>query len=207
MKRLQLGCLSVGALIACAVVWVFVGMYYWPRVDPLPPDIPALVVVLSSGVTPDSQLDGAARERLRDGITMASESGAGLVTTRTIAGPNGPTSDYAQRRIVERTELAQRWTMLEPIVRSTWDEADATRSAFPRVSRIVVLTSRFHTRRACAIFENAGFLVTCRAAAQRPRSTSGQIYDYLYERLALWKYQYRARFGPSGHRLKPDVTP
>jgi len=182
--------LGVGIAVAGVALWLLAGMRGWPRVDPLPAQPVSLVVVLSSGVAPDSQLDGASRERIRAGIAMAETLKVRLVTTRTSVSPAGPTSDYGQRLLIEPSGLAPRWTIIDRVVRSTRDEAAAARSTFPNVSRIVVLTSRFHTRRACGMFEQVGFQVTCRAAPQRPRSVFGQLYDYLYERLATWKYRY-----------------
>ena len=188
---LQRLCLGVGVAVGGISLWLLAGMRGWPRVDPLPAQHVSLVVVLSSGVGPDSQLDGASRERIRAGIATANTLKARLVTTRTAASPTGPTSDYGQRLLIDPSGLAPRWTIIDRVVRSTRDEAAAARNTFPEVSRIVVLTSRFHTRRACGMFEQVGFQVTCLAAPQRPRSASGQLYDYLYERLASWKYGYR----------------
>jgi uncharacterized SAM-binding protein YcdF (DUF218 family) len=87
-------------------------------------------------------------------------------------------------------------------VHTTHDEAvNAWRLLRPRgATRIAVVTSPLHTRRACATFEEVGFSVTCVPAISRVYSVENAdngldrlvvFREWLYERAAL--VEYRAR--------------
>jgi uncharacterized SAM-binding protein YcdF (DUF218 family) len=87
-------------------------------------------------------------------------------------------------------------------VHTTRDEAvNAWRLLSPRgASRVAVVTSPLHTRRACAAFEQVGFTVTCVPAVSRVYSVNAAdtgadrlvlFREWLYER-AAW-IEYRAR--------------
>lgn len=190
-RILKYVCGALGFSACVFGLWLALGLESWPRTDPLPPPHVGIVLVLSSGVASDSLLDGAGIERLKTGIAIAEALGATLVTTRTKHGTGGPTSDYAQSLLIHAAGLGgHQWVVLDGVVHSTREEAMRARSAVASGSHIVVVTSLFHTRRACAAFEEVGFKVTCRAAMQRHRSISGLGYDYVYERFAFWKYRH-----------------
>lgn len=146
------------------------------------------MVALSSSVKRDWLLDPAGEGRLRAAAAIASRlNSPRLVTTRVYDGKSGLTSDYGQRSVITTTEYSGQWTIVGPIVRSTHDEAVALRAAVAGRPTIVVVTSRMHTRRACATFEQVGFIVTCVGYID-PRWWRTPV-AYLYERAAVIKYR------------------
>lgn len=152
----------------------------------MPPD---LVIALSSGFAHDSLLDPVGVGRLKSAAALVLRRQVPrLVTTRIEGGTSGVTSDYGQRAVIAMANYSGPWTTLAPAVHSTRDEAVALRSAIPGRQTIVVVTSRLHTRRACATFEQVGFTVECVDGYADPRWWRMPL-DYLYERAAVLKYR------------------
>jgi uncharacterized SAM-binding protein YcdF (DUF218 family) len=172
-----------GALILLGAITLVA----WPRVDPIPESRPELIVVLSSGVARDSTLDWQGWSRLLEGIALAKKLDRPLATTRIRRRNTGPTNDYMVGQVVTRAGLTDRWTMTDSVVRNTRDEAVRIREMFPQISRVAVVTSPQHTRRACATFEQIGFTVTCRAS--RKADWWALVYLQLYELAAVTKYK------------------
>ena len=186
--RLTLLTFAAALLPIAYVAWLWYGLRTWPRVDPLPSSAPSVVIAMGSNVVNDSTLDRDGALRLREATRLATNlASAKLVTTRVVGGL--ATSDGGQTRLVDSAGLRGRWLMLSAPVASTHDEALALRSAYPPGTRIVLVTSPLHTRRACATFEHVGFVVTCAASAQY---SWWHIPDaYLYERVAWLEYRRR----------------
>jgi uncharacterized SAM-binding protein YcdF (DUF218 family) len=161
----------------------------------------AAVVVLSSGLTADSLLDFEAADRLLAGIELAQRHpGAELVTTRLVSSVDGVrrTSDDDQRRLVRIAGLGARHTILDS-VGTTVDEARRAAAHLGARRHAAIVTSPMHTRRACAVFESAGLLVTCVPARTRAYDTWHPVTgddrlaafrSYLYERLATLKWRW-----------------
>ena len=181
----------------------------WVRNDPLPADTLDAVVVPSASVMSDSALSAIAADRLLAGLELVRAGHARrIITTRQVAHVDDRlvSSDSDQARLVSLASLADKWTIVDG-PKTTRDEAVLTgQLLFPRgEKRIIVVTSPLHTRRACAVFEGAGFTVVCRAARERDNATNPPIgqhdrlaafRSYGYE-LAGWvKYRSRGWLAP-----------
>jgi uncharacterized SAM-binding protein YcdF (DUF218 family) len=172
------------------------------REDRLPTQPLDAVVVLSGGITADALLEPEPVDRLLTALALMRDSVAPvLVVTDPHRGRHGPTAANDQLRI--RSLVARPFPMLMvDSVFTTHDEAvNAWRLLSPRnATRVAVVTSPMHTRRACATFERVGFTVTCLPAVSRVYSVryadtgEGRLRvfrEWLYER-AAW-LEYRAR--------------
>jgi uncharacterized SAM-binding protein YcdF (DUF218 family) len=177
----------LAALIGAAVIYCVAIEVWLPRDEPFASNIEA-VVVLSSGLRKDGTLDANAAARLRRGADVANATAAVLFTTR-VQRQKPPIllSDSAQKRVLDSALLRPRWTIADGIALNTRDEASRVSRSTP-VRRIALVTSRLHTRRACATFERLGFVVTC-VSASRERPLWKTPYFVLYESAALIKYR------------------
>jgi uncharacterized SAM-binding protein YcdF (DUF218 family) len=174
----------------------------WVRRDPVPRRSDA-IVVLSSGVLPDSALSVDGLDRLLFGLELAQAGAAPrLITTRVVNRFHrlAVTSDVDQRRLVSMLRIPGQWDVVGPAT-STREEATASAGLLLPGSRaVVVVTSPMHTRRACATFEAVGFLVSCQPAREHeyvtnpPREVASRLAAfryYLYERLGMLKYRWK----------------
>ncbi len=139
------------------------------RFDPVPATADA-VVVLSAGVTGDGFMRHQGSDRLRKGVELMREGVApNLVVTkeRRLMGSTEISPSADQEKLIALaaipTFFSTGW------VRSTHDEAvHVAKMARQRGwSRIVLVTSPFHSRRACATFERVGLKVSCVPADSR----------------------------------------
>lgn len=169
--------LAGGALAALFAIVAFTPVIVQPaqalvRSDPVPSPPLALdaVVVLSSGISTDGMLSPDGADRLLSGIRLAKAAGAPTLVTTRVRNPAAVdvSSDADQKRLVT---LAGPGLLLlvVPDVFSTRDEAMHVRNLARRESwsRVAVVTSPAHTRRACGTFEKAGLRVTCVPADSR----------------------------------------
>jgi uncharacterized SAM-binding protein YcdF (DUF218 family) len=172
------------------------------RSDPVPKSGLDAVIVLSGGTTPDSLLIPETLDRLLTGLALMRDSVAPvLVVTDARNRADDATAAPDQERL--RALVARPFPMLRvDSVRTTHDEAvNAWRMLRPLGStRVAVVTSPLHTRRACATFERVGFVVTCIPAVSRVYSVekahSGQdrlalFRAWIYERAAWVEYRGR----------------
>jgi uncharacterized SAM-binding protein YcdF (DUF218 family) len=176
----------------------------WVRADSLPPRPFDAVVVLSSGVRPDSSIDVDAVDRMLTGLALVKAGAAPrLITTRTEVEFNGhsASSDPDQLRLIRLAGVEAGWTVVDSVY-STRDEAVriAQRLLPSGPKTIAVVTSPMHTRRACQVFEAVGFRVYCVPAREHefrtwhPKSPSDRLAasrEYLYERLGMVKYRWK----------------
>lgn len=168
---------AVLAGVAMLVVLGLVGFTCWPRTDSLPTRAVA-VVALSGGVFEDGQIADDGADRLRAALGIAKAMGVRIVTTRVRVPDTAPPSDASQRRIVSDSGMLARWSIAPGVVRSTRDEAVRVRELLSTPSRIVVVTSPMHTRRACGVFERVGFIVSCRAGPEQPATELAAAYRH-----------------------------
>ena len=177
------------------------------RRDNLPAHQLDAVVVLSAGITADGMLSPEALDRLLTGLALMRDSVAPvLVVTEPRRSRYGPTAAVDQARV--RALVARPFPMLTvDSVRTTHDEAvNAWRMLQARnAKRVAVVTSPLHTRRACATFEQVGFVVTCVPAVSRVYSVAGAdngsdrltlFREWLYERAAWIEYSARGWLSP-----------
>jgi uncharacterized SAM-binding protein YcdF (DUF218 family) len=172
------------------------------RRDPLPKGGVDAVVVLSAGITGDSLLAPEALDRLLTGLALMRDSAAPvLVVTEPQRSRHGITTANDQARV--RSLVARPFPMLMvDSVYNTHDEAvNSWRLLRPRgATRVAVVTSPLHTRRACATFEQVGFTVYCVPAVSRVYSLTAAdngtdrlivFREWLYERTAWLEYRSR----------------
>jgi uncharacterized SAM-binding protein YcdF (DUF218 family) len=192
-------------LFGCFVVVAFTPLMdaaapRWVRLDRLPSS-PAAIVVLSSELGSNGALGGHGLDRLLTGVSLARNDTALLVTTRFVEHSGGRTllSDDAERELVDVANLASRWRIADTSF-STRDEAVRTAALLGPGTSIVVVTSPMHTRRACAVFEKAGFVVSCLPAREHgavtaePRTARDRLEafrQFSYEILASVEYRLR----------------
>jgi uncharacterized SAM-binding protein YcdF (DUF218 family) len=170
------------------------------RQDPVPAHADA-VVVLSAGVTVDGFLQGQGLDRLLTGLALVKRGAAPLLIVtredrnlgdRTVSTAADQDSLIALAGIVKFVA-----TQLEA---STHDEAMAVKRIADQGGwrRIILVTSPFHTRRACATFEHVGLVVTCTPSDSRdiavhslksPRDRVGAFSMWIYELAATLQYK------------------
>jgi uncharacterized SAM-binding protein YcdF (DUF218 family) len=163
------------------------------RDDALPHAPPHGIVVLSSGVDSRGALDVSAQLRLEEGLRLAaSYPGALLLTTRVANAESGVTSDSAQQSLVVKdSAIARRWLTIPGVVRSTREEALAARRFLTGPTHLVVVTTSAHSGRACASFEQVGFVVSCRGIRIKADRPWDPAYEFIYETLASTKYRFK----------------
>lgn len=172
------------------------------RADSLPAGGVDAVVVLAANVTTGKSLSDIGADRLLTGIELVRRGVAPrLLTTRVTFHRSGLafTSDADQQRLVELAGVRDRWILVPDPVRNTHDEALAMdRRLRPLGARsIALVTSPWHTRRACATFEHVGFRVFCVPALERGAQTNKPLFArdrlmsfrfYLYEQIGFLEY-------------------
>ncbi len=175
------------------------------RQDPFPKGQVQAVVVLSSNLNGDGVLDEAGTDRLLWGLGLVKRESIPLLVTTRFASPDDPavTTDADQGRLIALAQPSARWVAVGP-VNDTHDEALRTAALAKKegFTRVAVVTSPMHTRRACAVFEAAGLTVTCvpsasgeaavrslRTARDRVRTVRQGLYETIgttYYRLRGW---------------------
>jgi len=172
------------------------------------------VVVLSGTVTPDGRIGNGALERLVAGVTLRQRLGSEflVLTTMQRVRRGDTTSTVAdQQALVARLDPGATLELVGP-VRNTHDEALATAGLARRRgwSRVAVVTSPLHTRRACAVFEATGLRVVCHPSDSRDyalnlrRDTGSRLEsfrDWLYEVVASKVYRRRGWLPAAGGRV------
>lgn len=173
----------------------------WVR-DDGPPAQQDAIVVLSGYVQLDSAIDADATERLLSGMELYKAGVAPKIVTSRVETSDGGTrrsSSADVRRLLELAGATPGWIEVDS-VSSTHDEAVRMAAVLlpGGIARIALVTSAFHTRRACATFEAVGFVVSCQPARdravmkRRPTNSSSRLAafgDYVYERLGMIKYR------------------
>jgi uncharacterized SAM-binding protein YcdF (DUF218 family) len=175
------------------------------RADSLPSAGVDAVVVLGANVTTGRTLSDIGADRLLTGIELVRRGVAPrLLTTRVTYQGSGMvfTTDADQQRLVELAGVRDRWILVPDVVRNTHDEALAMDRRLRGVGarRIALVTSPWHTRRACATFEQVGFRVYCVPALERGAQTRKPLIArdrlaafryYLYEQIGWLEYRRR----------------
>jgi uncharacterized SAM-binding protein YcdF (DUF218 family) len=174
------------------------------RADTAPAGKLDAIVVLSGGVTGDSAMSTQTLDRVLKGAQLAREGRAGaLVLSRESLRRSG-------RAVTDAEDEASVLALVQPAVPVFFiDSASSTRDEALRVKRlnsntswkrIGLVTSPLHSRRACAVFERAGFVVTCMPAASRDRSIRNL--DAPADRLRVFQGWVYEMAGTTNYRLK-----
>jgi uncharacterized SAM-binding protein YcdF (DUF218 family) len=182
----------------------------WIRADPPPATRSDAIVVLSASLRSDSTIDAEATGRLLTALELARAGRANVIVTTTLERkfPAGMLSSAGdQGRLIALVGDSLRWIPI-PAGKTTHDEAQsAAQRLLPEGKRhITLVTSPMHTRRACAVFEAVGFVVSCVPAKTRtpgsngagawPRDRLADFGDWVYEVFAVAKYRMRGWLTP-----------
>lgn len=162
------------------------------RSDPPPPQADA-IVVLSAGVTPDGMLPQQGLDRLLKGLDLVKAGVAQRIVItreRKRVGDAWVTSEADQARLLALGGAAH--VISTGTVTSTREEAlrVAEMSRSRGWTRIVLVTSPFHSRRACATFEKAGVTLSCVPGESRDvavKSLAGP--ETRVRAFGLWLYE------------------
>lgn len=175
------------------------------RRDSIPAGGVDAVVVLSADVTSGGTLSDVGTDRLLAGLDLMRRGVAPrLFTTRIAYSRHGAelTTDADQERLISIAGITDRWTLLRDHVSNTHDEALVAERELGQFGgrSVALVTSPWHTRRACATFEVVGMRVTCVPALERgpqtvaPKSAADRLAAFryfLYERAAWVEYWWR----------------
>ena len=198
LTRFRLVFPTVAFLLLCAVLVIgYTGVVShaideFIRTDPVPQSADA-VVVLSGGVTTDGYLNGQGIDRTLKAVTLVDAGIAPvLLFTREERKAKGMTSTNAGDQVrFSRLAHLNRVLTTRP-VKSTHDEALAVADIARHRgwTKIVLVTSPFHSRRACATFEHVGLTVSCVPSDSRDVAINRLVYprDRLIA-FGLWLYE------------------
>ncbi len=162
------------------------------------------VMVLSGGVTDDGRMTGQSLDRLLSALARVRERSVGQLALSVVesSGPLPKRSSEADQRALAQLGAPQVTVRFVYNVHSTRDEALAF-AALARThgwTRVMVVTSPMHSRRACAAFEMVGLSVECRPAEGRDYSVRRlessedrrlAFADVVYEVAATFLYRSR----------------
>ena len=195
---------SVSLVVFLSVVGL-TGIFAGParalvRSDRVPANADA-VVVLSSGVTSDGLLTQQGTDRLRRALELTRAGVAPvLVVTRERrrSGRSSVTSARDQDKLIALAGV-------EHVISTGWAKSTHDEAMFVEAiarkegwKRIVLVTSPFHSRRACATFEKVGLVVSCVPAESRdvsvrmmntPRDRVGAFAMWIYEVAGTMRYR------------------
>ena len=129
------------------------------------------IAVLSAGLTPDGLMRGETLDRLLTGLALAQQ---GVARTLLISRESKP---FGAKVVSDSTDQRNLLALAQPSAQVIFvDSVLTTRTEALRMkaialangwTRLAVVTSPMHTRRACATFEAVGFKVVCVPAALR----------------------------------------
>ena len=129
------------------------------------------IAVLSVGLTPDGMMRSETLDRLLTGLSLAKQGGARPLLISRERRP------FGGKLVSDSADQARLLALTQPIAQVIFvDSVFTTRTEAQRMkaialahgwSRIAVVTSPMHTRRACATFEAVGFKVVCVPAEVR----------------------------------------
>lgn len=174
----------------------------WVRQDRFARDTVSAILVLSGGLNPDTTISPDALDRLVTGLELVRAQRSHVLVT-TVTDETFPTGHVIsvtdQARIVRLVGSGVDWVRV-PGGESTRDEAvAAAKLLLPKgLTEVAIVASPMHSRRACAVFEAVGFIVTCVPARMRdlvgrplspgPRERLAAFGQWVYELAAMRKY-------------------
>jgi len=187
-----LGAASTAVLIVAAFTNLFVAPARKILRSDQPPASADAIVVLSAGVTGDGMLPQQAIDRLLKGIELARAGVAPrivLTSERKRVGGKWVSTSGDQQKLVSMAGVE---VVTTGVARSTREEAERvqTLARENQWARIVLVTSAFHARRACATFENLGLEVSCVPADSRDIAVNALAEPHDRVRaFAMWMYE------------------
>lgn len=162
------------------------------------------VVVLSSSLSNDELLDQQGTDRLLTALELVKTKGAKALIVTGLAMKGSENELYSvhdQQRLFRLSEARVELISTPPVVNTRNEAVQSAAIARRRGwTKVALVTSPFHTRRACATFEKQGLLVYCVPALSRDvasrtlRNGSDRLRAFqlwLYESLAMSEYRRR----------------
>jgi uncharacterized SAM-binding protein YcdF (DUF218 family) len=203
--------LLVGALAALALLWLVVAWTPLTRAlaagltrrdEPAPADA---VYVLASAVRQNGDLSAEALARLVHGLELVHD---GLAPRLILSELDPPANHYAEgaARIMRRFGIATELVAVGP-VHTTHDEAVLVGKLCRErgLTRLLLVTSPYHSRRAAAAFEAEGLTVISSPSMEprydvdfleHPDDRLRAFADIVHERLGAWIYARRGWLRP-----------
>lgn len=184
-------------LIAVIVVVSYTALIVEParsliRSDPVPQSADA-VVALSAGMTADGFLTQQAADRAIKAVELVERGVAPtLLFTREEKRDKNLRFNSAEDQLRLANLAHLRSILSTRRVKSTHDEALAVASIakYRNWRHIVLVTSPYHSRRACRTFENVGLMVSCVPSDSRDVAVKRLVHPH--DRIgafALWLYE------------------
>jgi uncharacterized SAM-binding protein YcdF (DUF218 family) len=194
------------AVTALAILWLLVA--FTPLTARLadglvrrdPPAVADAVFVNASSIHPTGELSSGSMTRLVHGIELAAQHQAPSLVLSDLKSPN-PSYAGAAKAMIEALGIT---VDLETIGdnRNTRDEAlSLARLCRERGwKRVIVVTSPYHSRRACAAVEHEGLSVVCSPSVETSYDVKGLTRSderrrafsaAIHERIGLWLYGVR----------------
>jgi len=215
----------VGALTAVlALLWLvvcFTPFAAWlgkglARRDPLAPA--DAVVVAASSVQQSGNLTAESMSRLLHGLELVAEGDAPVLVLSDLYPPY-PSYGSAAKSLMDHFRIRGRIEFVGPN-QTTRDEA----LSFARLyrerawKRAIVVTSPYHSRRACAAFEHEGVAVVCSPSVEtkfdvtdlaRSDERRHAFASAIHERIGLWLYASRGWIDerPAAARERAAIDP
>jgi len=171
-----------------------------------PPSAADAVFVHASNIYPTGELSSTAVSRVLHGVELVAEHQAPVLLLSDLKGPY-PSYVGATKALLENLGIAAE---VQPVGKNlnTHEEAlSLARLCNERGwKRVLVVTSPYHTRRACAAVEHEGLSVVCSPSAENNfdikglARTDGRRRAFaaaLHERIGLFVYWWRGWLAPS----------
>ena len=162
------------------------------RSDPVPRSADA-VVALSAGMTADGFLTQQSADRAIKAVELVERGVAPtLLFTREEKRDKNLRFNSAEDQLRLANLANLRSIISTRPVKSTRDEALAVASIakYRNWRHIVLVTSPFHSRRACKTFENVGLMVSCVPSDSREIAVNRLVYPHdRVGAFALWLYE------------------
>jgi uncharacterized SAM-binding protein YcdF (DUF218 family) len=198
--------LAALAVVALGILWLLVAftpLTAWlaeglARRDP--PAAADAVFVNASSIHPTGELTGTAMSRLLHGVELVAERQAPVLVLSDLKKPYPPYSGAAKALMENLGIVRELETVGESV--NTRDEAvSLARLCRERGwKRVIVVTSPYHSRRACSAVEREGLSVVCSPSVETGYDVKGLARSddrrvafsaAIHERIGLWLYALR----------------
>jgi len=198
------------ATAALAVLWALVA--FTPLAPTIASGLPRhdapqtadAVFVLASSIHRDAGLTAASMSRMLHGVELVAEMRAPVLVLSDLDDSH-PSYAVAAKRLLDHLKIDREIAVVGPST-NTREEALALASLCRRRGwkRVIVVTSPYHSRRACAAVEHEGLQVVCSPSAEtefdagsleRTKERRLAFSRAIHERIGLWVYGWRGWLG------------
>jgi len=171
-----------------------------------PPSAADVVFVHASSIYPTGELSSTAMSRILHGVELVAEHQASAVALSDLKGPY-PSYVGATKAMMENLGIAAEVQTVGTNLNTREEALSLARLCNERGwKRVLVVTSPYHTRRACAAVEHEGLSVVCSPSAETNFDIKGLARSdgrrrafsaALHERIGLFVYGWRGWLAPS----------